>query len=137
MPILLRTLELDPSHPIALTYLGRVYEDAGRLDDAINAFARADNDGALGHAYGVAGRRDEALAALERLERRAQERYVPPFQLALVRVGLGDYSGALDELERGYAIHDTGMSGLKVDPRFKPLAADPRFVALLGKMGLR
>jgi hypothetical protein len=29
------------------------------------------------------------------------------------------------------------MSGLKVDPRFKPLAADPRFVALLEKMGLR
>jgi TolB-like protein/DNA-binding winged helix-turn-helix (wHTH) protein len=132
-----RTLELDPSHPIALTYLGRVYEEAGRLDEAIDAFARADNDGALGHAYGVAGRRDEALAALERLERRARERYVPPFQLALVRVGLGDYAGALDDLERGYVIHDTGMSGIKVDPRFEPLAASPRFVALLDRMGLR
>jgi TolB-like protein len=135
--ILKRTLELDPSHPIALTYLGRVYMEAGRLEEAIDAFARANNDGALGHAYGVAGRREEALAALERLERRAQERYVEPFQLALVRVGLGDYSGALDDLERGYAIHDTGMSGIKVDPRFKPLAAEPRFVALLEKMGLR
>ena len=135
--ILKRTLELDPSHPIALSNLGMVYEAVGRLDDAIDAFARAQNDGALGHALGIAGRRDEALAALNRLQRRAQERYVPPSGFALVRVGLGDYPGALDELERGYAIHDTGMSGIKVDPRFKPLAAEPRFVALLEKMGLR
>jgi tetratricopeptide (TPR) repeat protein len=135
--ILRRTLELDPSHPVVLTSLGLVYEQTGRLDDAIDAFAHAGNEGALGHALGVVGRHDEALAALERLERRARERYVPPFQFALVRVGLGDYSGALDALEHGYEIHDTGMSGLKVDPRFKPLADDPRFVALLAKMGLR
>jgi tetratricopeptide (TPR) repeat protein len=135
--ILLRTLELDPSHPIALNYLGRAYEAMGRFDDAIDAFARAGDDGSLGHAYGVAGRREEALAALAHLERRAEERYVSPFQFALVRVGLGDYPGALDELERGFAIHDTGMSGIKVDPRFEPLATEPRFVALLRNMGLR
>jgi tetratricopeptide (TPR) repeat protein len=135
--ILLRTLELYPSNPVVLTSLGWIYEATGRLDDAIDAFERAHNDSALGHALGVAGRRDEALAVLARFQQHARERYVPPFQFALIRVGLGDYSGALDELERGYAIHDTGMSGIKVDPRFRPLAAQPRFIALLEKMGLR
>lgn len=131
-----RTLELDPDHAIALSYLGVVYAGSGRYDEAIDAFARAGNDGGLGHALGVAGRREEALQALARLEQRAVERYVSPHQFALVRLGLGDNAGALDALERGFAIRDPGMSGIKVDPRFAPLAAEPRFVRLLEQMGL-
>jgi tetratricopeptide (TPR) repeat protein len=132
-----RTLELDPDHAVALSYLGLVYAGMGRYDDAIDAFARAGNDGGLGHAYGVAGRREEALRVLARLEQRAAERYVSPHQFALVRLGLGDTAGALDALERGFAIRDPGMSGIKVDPRFAPLAAEPRFATLLEQMGLR
>jgi tetratricopeptide (TPR) repeat protein len=131
-----RTLELDPDHAVALSYLGVVYAGSGRLDEAIAVFARAGNDGGLGHALGAAGRRDEALEVLARLERRAAERYISPHQFALVRLGLGDLAGALDALERGFAIRDPGMSGIKVDPRFAPLAAEPRFVTLLEQMGL-
>jgi tetratricopeptide (TPR) repeat protein len=135
--VLLRTLELDPGHPLVLTDLGVLYAASGRLDEAIDAFTRAGNDGGLGHALALAGRRDEALAVLSRLEQRAHERYVSPLAFALVHVGLGDADAALAALERGYEIRDPGMSGLAVDPRFAVLANEPRFQRVLREIGLR
>ncbi len=132
-----RTLELDPSHALGLAWLATIYAATGRYDDAIDAFARADDGGGLGHAYALAGHRNDALAELARLEQRARERYVSPLSFALVHVGLGDHAAALGALERGYELRDPGMSGLAVDPRFAPLAAEPRFNALLEHIGLR
>jgi TolB-like protein/DNA-binding winged helix-turn-helix (wHTH) protein len=132
-----RTLELDPMHALGLSYLGTIYAATGRYEDAINAFARADDSGGLGHAYALSGRHADALTELARLEQRARERHVPPVQFALIQVGLGDHEAALAALERGYELRDPGMSAVAVDPRFAPLAAAPRFQALLEKMGLR
>ena len=135
--VLKKTMELDPSNPVVWTYLGFVYVTTGRHAEAVDAFMKGDNDGALGHAYALAGRRDEALEHLARLEQRAREGYVAPRTFALVHMGLGDVPAALAALERGYEIRDPGMSGLAVDPRFAPLANEPRFVAILEKMHLR
>ncbi|HEX6999296.1 MAG TPA: tetratricopeptide repeat protein [Gammaproteobacteria bacterium] len=135
--VLERTLELEPESPQPLGNLGEVYVATGRYEEAIDAFRRAGEIGAMGHAYAVAGRRDEALAVLAALEHQAQTGYVSPYAIALVHLGLGHTTAALDTLERGFAIRDPAMSGLKVDPRFAPLAREPRFLALLEKMGLR
>src|SRR5690606_20204923 len=135
--VLERTLELEPESPQLLSNLGKIYVATGRHDEAIDAFRRAGEAGAMGHAYAVAGRRDEALGVLAALEHEAETDYVSPHAIALVHLGLGDADAALDALERGFAIRDPAMSGIKVDPRFAPLAREPRFVALLEKMGLR
>jgi tetratricopeptide (TPR) repeat protein len=132
-----RTLELEPGLPAGLMQLGKFYEAIGRVDRAIEVLARIGSTGSLGHAYAVAGRRSEALEVLARLEERAKTGHVAPFEFAVVHVGLGDAARALDALERGIAIRDPCMSGLKVDPRFVPLARQPRFVAILERMGLR
>jgi TolB-like protein/DNA-binding winged helix-turn-helix (wHTH) protein len=132
-----RTLELYPRHALALSWLGTIYAAEGRYGEAIAAFEGSGDDGGLGHALAAAGRREEALAVLAQLEQRARERYVAPFSLALVHVGLGDHDAALDVLERGYEIRDPAMSGLAVDARFAPLANDPRFTALLERIGLK
>jgi tetratricopeptide (TPR) repeat protein len=132
-----RTLELDPSHALGLSWLGTIYAATGRYEEAIDAFALGNDLGGLGHAYALGGHRDEALATLEQLEQRARERYVPPLAFALVHVGLGNHDAALAALERGYEIRDTGMSGLGVDPRFAPLAAEPRFQTVLANIGVR
>ena len=105
---------VSPIFPKALNHLGKVYLATGRFAEAIEVFARARDDGGLGHAYGVAGRTEEARAMLARLEQQAREHYVPPYSFALVHVGLGNVSEALDTLERGFAIRDPGMSGIKL-----------------------
>ena len=146
--VLHRTLEIYPDHTQLLGVLAQIYLVLGRYDDAI-ALYRRDSDGfglgyaygtglgGLGYAYARAGRTEDARAVLAELERRAQERYVGPHHFALVHVGLGDTPAALDALERGFEVRDAGMNWIKVAPPFAPLRDEPRFIALLEKMGLR
>ena len=135
--VLEKALEIDPGNPQLLSNLATVYASLGRYDEAIAKFARAGELGSLGYTYGIAGRAGEASAALEELERRAQQRYVAPYLFALVHVGLGNRSAALDALERGFELGDPTMGSIKVAPELAPLRDEPRFIALIEKMGLR
>ena len=58
-----------------------------------------------------------------------------PFNLALVYLGLGDRPRALDHLERALAADSQMMAWIGRDPIFDPIRSEPRFVALLKKMG--
>jgi len=78
----------------------------------------------------------EAREVLASLERRARDEYVSPYQMALVHVGLGEQETALCSLERALEMRSIDLSGMKADPRFAPLAAEPRLTALLGRMNL-
>ena len=59
-----------------------------------------------------------------------------PTSVALLKLHLGDRPGALDALEKAYEEKDGFLVNLAVDPRLRPLSGDPRFRALLGKLGL-
>jgi TolB-like protein/DNA-binding winged helix-turn-helix (wHTH) protein/Flp pilus assembly protein TadD len=48
----------------------------------------------------------------------------------------GDKDRAFEWLDKAYAERDMGIIGLKVDPAFTNLHGDPRFAALLRRMGL-
>jgi hypothetical protein len=67
----------------------------------------------------------------------------PPHQRieAIVRatwyLGMGDRDGAFRALEDGYARRDPYMLFVNVDPRLDALHSDPRFAALLARLGLR
>jgi len=135
--VLQKTLEIDPGNPQLLSNLAAIHASLGRYDEAIDEFERAGELGHLGNTYGIAGRTDEASAVLADLDRRAEQRYVPPYAFALVHVGLGNTSAGLDELERAFQLRDTTMSSIKVAPELAPLRNEPRFIALLERMGLR
>ena len=62
---------------------------------------------------------------------------VLPFNLALVYLGLGDRARALDNLERALAADSQMMAWIGRDAIFDPIRSEPRFVALLKKMGLQ
>ncbi len=67
--------------------------------------------------------------------RASNERYVSPFEIALVYSCLGQKDTAFEWLEKAYENLDIGSS-LKVLPLIDGLRSDPRFTALLKKMGL-
>jgi len=59
--------------------------------------------------------------------------FVPPFNLALVYLGMGDHARALGYLEQASATDSQWMMYLKVDRVFDPLRTEPRFIALMKK----
>ena len=140
-----KALELDPDFQAGHSDLARALEHSGRVDEAIRSYERAvelaggsmaDPTVGLANASAAAGRRDEALAVLEELKRRRDRQYVSAWGLASIYARLGESGSALEWLERAYDEHDSTLVWLKVHPRFDVLRSEPRFVALLRKMGL-
>jgi len=70
------------------------------------------------------------------LDKMSSHQFVSPFSTAIVYVGLGDKEHALDGLEKAYEARSQFMVLLKVAHAFDSLRSDPRFIALLKKVGL-
>ena len=123
-------------------YLGEVLQFKGRFAEAITEYQKAfdlNGDpyslGMLGQAYARNGQKDEAQKVLARLNEQAKSRYVAPYAVALVYLGLGQKERALDELERAYERGETNyLFRVKVDPMLDDLRGNPRFDALVEKL---
>ena len=96
----------------------------------------------IGYIYGRTGRRDDARRILDTLLARVDEQDLSGRQgdvawdLSTVYLGLGDHAQALTWLERATDAHAFYMLYLAADPTYKPLYAEPRFRALLKRIGL-
>jgi tetratricopeptide (TPR) repeat protein len=90
---------------------------------------------ALGYVYGISGYRDKAQEVLSYLDKLTMTRYVPPSAKAFIYIGLGEKDTALDHLDKAYEERDIEMIFLNVDPPLFPLRSEPRFLALLKKVG--
>jgi DNA-binding winged helix-turn-helix (wHTH) protein/TolB-like protein/Tfp pilus assembly protein PilF len=82
------------------------------------------------------GNREKAAAVMKQLTQRANERYVPPYHLAIAYIGLGDRENALKLLEQGVSEHDPKVVFLKVEHTWDELRSEPRFVEMMKKMKL-
>jgi eukaryotic-like serine/threonine-protein kinase len=132
-----KCLQVDSNFILARWYLAMAYEQKGMYDDAIAAWDEIKrNDRSpellsnLAYAYALSGRREQALEYLNELENLSKERYVSPFQVGVVYLGLGDVDQAFSYFEKAYGDRSLPMT-LNVDPRFTGIRTDPRFIKLL------
>ena len=134
-----RVLELNPNFDHARSILGCVYLQKGMDDEAIGEFEKrrtatiAHDD--LGQAYGLSGRRSEALKEIAKLKESSKHRYVAPYSLVLIYNSLGDKDNALEWLAKAYEDRSTLLIWIRVEPRLDNLRSDPRFKAVLKRMG--
>ena len=69
------------------------------------------------------------------LEEGRKKSYVSPYNMAIIRLGLGDREGAVDSLEQAYREHDgNDLLQIRIDPFLVPLHNNPRFAALAEKI---
>jgi TolB-like protein/DNA-binding SARP family transcriptional activator/tetratricopeptide (TPR) repeat protein len=140
-----RTLEADSTFITARLGLGITLLQAGRIDEAIAEFTRAQEligtpvpvlHSLLGHAHGRRGDRATARQHLAELEAGRARGYFPAEYVALVHLGLGDRDAALASLELAMENRSGGIAYLGVEPMMDPLRGDPRFARLMQRAGL-
>ncbi len=135
------SLALDDNFAIAHRSLGRVYLYTGRYDLALAEFAKAPavSPGSyadVGLVYALSGRRAEAQAELARILKLAGERYVSPLDIAAIYSGMGDADSAIAWLDKALEQRAATLGFLAQNPNFDPLHHDPRFIAIVERVGV-
>jgi tetratricopeptide (TPR) repeat protein len=135
------SLALDDRPGIAHALLGRVYLRTARYDLALAEFARVRGPtpgsfGDVGQALALSGHRAEALAELDRVLKLSTQRYVPAGDIASIYASLGDTENALAWLDRALQQRASMLGFLAQNPAFDGLHDDPRFAAIVDRVGL-
>ena len=139
-----KAIELDSSFVSAYTYLGLAYAFKGQFPEAIAEGEKALEIshgatyqlGRLGSIYAMAGKKAEARKVLDQLAERAKRGYVPAVYRAEIYAALGDKDRAFEWLGKAVDDRSSTVSRLKVFWGYDSLRSDPRFQALLRRIGL-
>jgi TolB-like protein/Tfp pilus assembly protein PilF len=141
---LTKTLELDPSYGLAHWYRGLAYQQKGMYTEAFRELAKARNllkhspivEADIGHLHAVSGSKTEAESVIAWLLKEAARRYVNPFAIALIYVGLGRNDEGFEWLDTAFRERSDMLVYLGVDPRLDSIRSDPRFARLAGRVGV-
>jgi TolB-like protein len=138
-------IALEPGFALAHLFLAEAWLEKGRNADAVAethtaiALTPAPHPASylamLGLTQSLNGDRRAAREQLDALESRARRQYVSGVSLALLEWQFGEKDQAFANLDRAVADHDHLMLPV-VASHNADWRGDPRFAALMGKMGL-
>ena len=133
--------EIDPNHVVLYWSLGYLHSFQGNYKESINAFQKSIKlggkyDHLLGYLYALSGERDKAAQILHALIEKKKTNYYSSAKIAMVYAGLDETDKAFEWLEKANDEHDSVLINFINAPYFDHLHSDPRFKALLKKMGL-
>ena len=90
----------------------------------------------LAHAAGVMGDRSRALDILGEIETISRKRYVSRYHWAIAWTGVSDFDKAFATLSCACDERDPALMLLTTEPRFNVLRGDPRYAAVIERLGL-
>jgi serine/threonine-protein kinase len=137
-------IELDARFDGAHTDLARSLEALGRFEEAREQYeeGRRLSGGVAGPSFGLAhlaasmGHEDEARRMLAELTAARGQRVVSAWGIAALHASLGDIDEAFRWLDVAVEEQATGLIFLRVHPRMDAIRSDPRYDALLRRVGL-
>ena len=140
----LNRLELYPNNRGVLSILWEAYLESGMIEEATNTCNQMEKLGSLrwkiciGQTSAVSRKRTEAQEVLDELiaQWEREQRVGIARIIAAIYARLGEHSKALDWLERLYAARSLYLIDIKSMNAFYSLRSEPRFQALLEKMGM-
>jgi len=135
--------ELEPNYMPTHFLLGLIYIQQGRLEAAIEEFQfiyKLDEEaylalGFMGYAHALANQRAEAETVLNVLHEISHRKYVSPYSILVIHLGLGPQERVFELLEQLYEEGNDWLVWLKVSPELKSVRNDPRFKNLLMRLG--
>jgi adenylate cyclase len=132
---------LDPNYLYQGSQLAVAYREKGMFAEALEVYkktaeATAIPEPGLAILYARMGRRNDAERVLNEAKTFAATHYFAGEEIASIYVALGDNDAAFQWLERAYNEHSGSLSRIVARPIFRPLHSDPRFAALLKRIGL-
>jgi TolB-like protein/DNA-binding winged helix-turn-helix (wHTH) protein/Flp pilus assembly protein TadD len=138
-----KTLDLEPDSAVTHAVLGIAYQDKRMYAEAISEYKRAlqlggapgEMRGLLGYAYAVSGNRIDAEKMIAELRALWPGHTHAALDLAAVFSGLGDKKNALYWLEKAQQMHVSDLIEIGQDSHFVELRSDPRFQALVQRVG--
>lgn len=140
-----RIIEMDPNFMAARSVLGSVWTQKGLHDEAMAEYQKVIDliKGAaavetsvktiMAFTLAKAGQRSDSMKMLEAA---IQSGTAPPYSVAGVYTALHDHDSAFKWLEKAYEQRDLQLVSLKVDPTLDGVRSDPRFTALMRRVGL-
>ena len=139
-----KTMELDPNFVGVHGNLASAYEKHLMFPEAAEGFEKtAELAGdrsyaaSLRQGYARSGYSGVRKVQLEKgLADRAHGRYVPALSIAELYLALRDNEQALRWLGTAYDEHDSELVFLNVSNAYDPVRSDPRFQAIVAKVGL-
>lgn len=140
-----KTREIYPDEFRVHYNLSFALASAGREEEALVAAQEAVRIGGLtmfslgvlGFAQARAGLADEARAILAKMEAAAAERYVCPFDIAVIHAALDQRDAAFRWLAQALKMRDHAMLFAEVDPALASLREDPRFDTIVAQIWAR
>jgi TolB-like protein/Tfp pilus assembly protein PilF len=145
-----KTIKMDPNFATGHVNLGHVYNmmvvrgEEKSWDSSIAEFQKGLDvakgmtyaEGFLGMAYGLSGQEKKAKEVIQHLEELSRERFVSPFDIMLVYLGLNNMDKTFEYLEKAVDIRASFLVLLKQYPIFETVRSDPRGQAFLKRIGL-
>jgi TolB-like protein/tRNA A-37 threonylcarbamoyl transferase component Bud32/Tfp pilus assembly protein PilF len=139
-----KLLEIDPDYPLIHYFLGACYVQKPQFQEAISSLEKSvELSGRstellanLAYCYAASGNKEKALGVLEELNEQSAAQYVSSIFISPVYALLQDNDKAFELLELAYKERDPDLIWLKVDPYFDVIRSDPRYEAMLKKLGL-
>jgi TolB-like protein/Flp pilus assembly protein TadD len=139
-----KSLELNPRAIGSQSILARAYVQKGLLAQAAAAFQKAQEmsprrahwAASLAELYVKSGQRAEAEKMLAEWNQRSGGEFGHAESMAMINIGLGNKDEAFRWLEQAYREKWSRLAWIKIDPEYDSLRGDPRFSALIGRMGL-
>jgi serine/threonine-protein kinase len=141
-----KALELDPGYSTARFNLAINYRAMGKYDLWLEEWkkgATLDSDREelamaeeAARVYSKLGYPAAVTRMIEMRKQLGKRRYVDPATIAYDCAAVGDKDQAFAWLDRAYAEKSDLVGFVKVNPEMDSLHSDPRYVALLKKMGL-
>lgn len=131
----------EPEAPMPRHHLARLHILRGEPLEAIGLLEGYEGPAPgsfsnLGRAYALAGRTSDARAEIARIDALGAQGFGVGFDAALIHAALGEKEAALAALDRGLGDFSQMMLYLGVEPGFDALRDEPRFRAVVERLGL-